>query len=275
MSPRRQHLIAALPRSGTSARTHAASVRAVRLLAQCSHTSPDRMTAQERQRSCLHRTNGAGLAPASRRLCSRGLRFFSPHVLTRDGHTLSLWRAPTPPRLPAVRRLRRAGGSCQAATPWHHQGSCPTVSRWGLRLPAALCLPVSASAGQRLQGHGPPWPGRPRSLRPPARRDPRAAPPLLANPSSPPLAFARHGAGAPPSPPAAFPLRRARVQGACRTAHTPGREHHTGRRSPSPAACLCAPSARSRCHPPTPPALPGTSPPRHHEALPPPHPPRA
>src|SRR6266850_1183878 len=58
MTPRRQHMIAALQRSGKSERTQQSSVREVRLLAQCSPTSPDRLSAQELQRSFLHRTNG-------------------------------------------------------------------------------------------------------------------------------------------------------------------------------------------------------------------------
>jgi hypothetical protein len=46
MSPLRQHMIAALHRSGTSERTQASSVREVHLLAQFSHTPPDRLSAQ-------------------------------------------------------------------------------------------------------------------------------------------------------------------------------------------------------------------------------------
>jgi hypothetical protein len=100
MSPLRHHMLAALHLSGTSARTHASSVRAGRLLAPCYPTSPDRLSAQELQRSCLHRTTVDGLAPASMRLCSRGRRFFSPHVLQRDWATLARLRAPPHPFAP-------------------------------------------------------------------------------------------------------------------------------------------------------------------------------
>ena len=89
MTPLRPHMMAALPRSGKGERTQPSSVRAVRLRAQCSHTSPDRISAQELQHSLLHRTNVDGLAPASMRLCDSGIRFFSQHVLQRDWHTLS------------------------------------------------------------------------------------------------------------------------------------------------------------------------------------------
>src|SRR5262245_66010811 len=102
MSSLRQQMLAALHLSGKSERTQETYVREVRLLAQFSHPSPDRLSAQELQRSCLHRKNVEGLAPASMRLCSSGLRFFSPHVLQRDWSTLALLCAHTTPRLPAV-----------------------------------------------------------------------------------------------------------------------------------------------------------------------------
>ena len=63
MTPLRQHMIAALQRSGKEERTQHASVRAVRLLAQCYGTSPDLLAEQELQHSFLHRKNVAGLAP--------------------------------------------------------------------------------------------------------------------------------------------------------------------------------------------------------------------
>src|SRR5262245_24149276 len=100
MTPLRQHMIAALHLNGKSERTHASSVRAVRLLAQVYHTAPARLSAQALQRSCVHRQNVDGLAPASMRIGYRGLRFFSHHVLTRDWSPLSRLRAQTTPRLP-------------------------------------------------------------------------------------------------------------------------------------------------------------------------------
>jgi hypothetical protein len=79
-------MIAALQRSGQGERTQHASVRAGRLLAQGYHTSPARLSKQDLQHSCLHRENVDSLAPASMRICSSGLRFFSQHVLKRDWH---------------------------------------------------------------------------------------------------------------------------------------------------------------------------------------------
>src|SRR5262249_62109364 len=93
-------MLAALPRHSKRERTQASSVREGRLLTPFSHPSPDRIAAQALPRSCLHRPPVDGLAPASRRRGSSGLRGFSPHVLTRDGHTRARLRPPPPPPPP-------------------------------------------------------------------------------------------------------------------------------------------------------------------------------
>ena len=106
MTPRRQHMIAALQRSGKSERTQQSSVREVRLLAQCSPTSPDRLSAQELQRSFLHRTNGdaspqppcasATVACASSLSLSSHAPGVPSHSSARKPHTVSppssVWR---------------------------------------------------------------------------------------------------------------------------------------------------------------------------------------
>jgi site-specific recombinase XerD len=95
-------MLAALHLSGKGERTQESYVREVRLLAQFYDKSPALLSEQELQDYFLHRKNIDGLAPASMRICSSGIRFFSQHVLKRDWHTLSLMRAQTTHRLPAV-----------------------------------------------------------------------------------------------------------------------------------------------------------------------------
>ena len=153
MSPLRQHMIAALHLSGKSERTQASYVREVRLLAQFYHKSPDRISAQALQHYFLHRKNVDGLVPASMRICSSGIRFFSQHVLKRDWHTLSLLRAQTTHRLPAVLSVEEVRRLLASATPLHNQVYCTTVYSLGLRLQEALSLQVSDIDGQRLQVH--------------------------------------------------------------------------------------------------------------------------
>jgi len=146
-------MITALQLSGKGERTQPAYIREVRLLAQCYHKSPDRISEQELQAYFLHRKNVDGLAPASMRICYRGIRFFSQHVLPRDWHTLALIRAQTAHRLPAVLSVEEVRRLLKAATPLHNQVYFPTVSRLGLRLNEALDLQGSDIDGQRLQVH--------------------------------------------------------------------------------------------------------------------------
>ena len=153
MTPLRQHMIAALQLSGKGERTQEASVREVRLLAQFYHTSPDLISAQELQHSFLHRKTVDGLAPASMRICSSGIRFFSQHVLQRDWHTLTLLRAHTAHRLPAVLSVEEVRRLLTSATPFHNHVYFTTVYSLGLRLHEALSLQVSDIDGQRLQVH--------------------------------------------------------------------------------------------------------------------------
>jgi integrase/recombinase XerD len=218
MTPLRQHMITALPRSGKGERTQQASVREVRLLAQFYGTSPDVISEKELQASFLHRNNGDGLAPASMRLCSSGIRFCSQHVRPRDWHTLSLMRAHTAPRLPAIRSAQEVRRLLTAATPVHNQVSFTTVYRVGLRLHAARSLQVSAIDGQRLQVHvhrgkgatdrDVPLPEETLALRRTSWKTPRNTTWL----------FPATGRDHRQSPTATSPMRRASVQGAFRTA---------------------------------------------------------
>jgi integrase/recombinase XerD len=153
MTPLRQQMIAALQLSGKGERTQQSSVREVRMRSQCYAKSPDLISEPELQASFLHRTNVDGLAPASMRICSSGLRFFYQHVLQRAWHTLSLLRAQTAQRLPAVLSVQEVRRLLKAATPLHNQVSFTTVYSLGLRLHEALYLQVSDLDGQRLQVH--------------------------------------------------------------------------------------------------------------------------
>jgi integrase/recombinase XerD len=153
MTPLRQQMITALQLSGKGERTQQAYVREVRLLAQFYHKSPDRISEQELQHYFLHRKNVDGLAPASMRICSSGIRFFYQLVLKRDWHTLALLRAQTTHRLPAVLSVEEVRRLLASATPLHNQVYFTTVYSLGLRLHEALSLQVTDIDGQRLQVH--------------------------------------------------------------------------------------------------------------------------
>src|SRR5215510_7952247 len=153
MTPLRHQMIAALQLSGKGERTQASYVREVRLLAQFYGKSPNLISERELQGYFLHRKNVDNLAPASMRICYSGIRFFYQHVLKRDWSTLTLMRAQTTHRLPAVLSIEEVRRVLKAATPLHNQVYFTTVYSLGLRLHEALSLQVSDIDGQRLQVH--------------------------------------------------------------------------------------------------------------------------
>jgi integrase/recombinase XerD len=218
MTPLRQHMIAALHLSGKSARTQASSVREVRLLAQFYHKAPDRISEQELQASFLHRKNVDGLAPASTRICSSGIRFFSQHVLKRDWSTLSLLRAQTTHRLPAVLSVEEVRRVLQAATPLHNQVYCTTVYSLGLRLHEALSLQVSDIDGQRLQVHVHRGKGAKDRYVPLPEETLALLRTYWKTHRHPAWLFPATGRDHTQSPTAASPMSRSSVQGACRKA---------------------------------------------------------
>jgi hypothetical protein len=76
MTPLRRQMIATLQLRGKGERRHQSYVPEGRLLAQFYGKSPDLLSEQELPHDLLHRKNVDGLAPASMRLCDRGLRCF-------------------------------------------------------------------------------------------------------------------------------------------------------------------------------------------------------
>jgi integrase/recombinase XerD len=218
MTPLRQHMIAALHRSGKGERTQAASVREVRLLAQFYHKAPDRLSAQELQRYFLHRKNVDGLAPASMRLCYSGIRFFSQHVLKRDWSTLSLLRAQTTHRLPAVLSVEEVKRLLASATPLHNQVYFTTVYSLGLRLHEALFLQVADIDGPRLQVHVHRGKGAKDRYVPLPEETLALLRTYWKTHRHSAWLFPATGRNHPQSPTAASPMRRSSVQGAFRTA---------------------------------------------------------
>src|SRR4029453_8298526 len=108
MSPVRRQMIAALHLSGKSERTQASSVREVRLLAQCYHTSPDRISAQELQHYFL--------APQKRRrprpsLHAHRLQRYALLLSARPPTRLVHAGAPAPAPHPPPPRCPPCGGS--------------------------------------------------------------------------------------------------------------------------------------------------------------------
>jgi integrase/recombinase XerD len=152
------------------------------------------------------------------RICSSGIRFFYPHVLQRDWHTLSLLRAQPTHRLPAVLSVEAVRRLLKAATPLHNQVSCTTVYSLGLRLHAALSLQVSDIDGQRLQVHVPRGKGAKDRYVPLPPETLALLRTYWKTHRNPTWLFPATGRDQQQGPTATFPMRRASVQGAFRKA---------------------------------------------------------
>jgi integrase/recombinase XerD len=218
MTSLRQPMIAALQLSGTSERPQQTSVREVRLLAQCSRPSPALISAQALRPDLLHRKNSDGLSSRARRLCSRGLRCFSHHVLGRDWKPRDLMRAASAHRLPALLSLEAVRRLLHAATPLPPRVSCTTVSSGGLRRHAALSLQVRARESPRHTLHVPRGKGAKDRAVPLPHDTLELVRRAWKTPRHPTWLLPATGRDHQPLATATAPRRRRRVQGACRTA---------------------------------------------------------
>ena len=137
--------INALQLNGKGERTQEAYTRAVRMLVEFYHKTPDQITEDDLQRYSLHRRNIDRWSPATLRICYSGLQFFFEHVLHRDWHTLKLIHAQREQQLPTVlsrEEVRRLLGCVR--TPHNYAflatvyacGVCacrkPSIWRWGI-----------------------------------------------------------------------------------------------------------------------------------------------
>ena len=120
-----QNAINALQLNGLGERTQEAYVRALRMLCEFYHKTPDQISESELQQYFLHRKNRVRWSPNTMRICYCGIRFFFLHVLKRDWHTLDLVRAQTERRLPAVLSLEEVRPSSAVSGPGTTAPSSP------------------------------------------------------------------------------------------------------------------------------------------------------
>ena len=127
----------ALQLNGLGERTQEAYVRALRMLCEFYHKTPDQISESELQQYFLHRKNRDRWSPNTMRICYCGIRFFFLHVLKRDWHTLDLVRAQSERRLPAVLSLEEVRAILGCVRTRHNRAFLSTVYACGLRLQEA------------------------------------------------------------------------------------------------------------------------------------------
>jgi integrase/recombinase XerD len=145
--------IQALQLNGKGERTQEAYTRAVRMLVEFYHQTPDLITEEELQHYFLHRRNVDRWSPATLRICYSGIRFFFEQVLHRDWPTLKLIHAQRETHLPIVlsREEVRRLLSC-VRTP-HNYAFLATVYACGLRLQEAQHLEVADIDSRQMMLH--------------------------------------------------------------------------------------------------------------------------
>lgn len=148
-----QKAIDALQLNGLGERTQEAYVRALRMLCEFYHKTPDLISESELQKYFLHRKNRDRWSPNTMRICYCGIRFFFLHVLKRDWHTLDLVRAQSERRLPAVLSLEEVRAILGCVRTPHNRAFLSTVYACGLRLQEAQHLEISDIDSQRKMIH--------------------------------------------------------------------------------------------------------------------------
>jgi len=143
----------ALQLNGLSERTQQAYVRALRMLCEFYHKSPDEISEPELQQYFLQRKNVDGWSPNTLRICYCGIRHFYTHVLRRDWHTLQLIRAQSERRLPAVLSVPEVRTLLGCVRTRHNRAFLATVYACGLRLQEAQHLEVADIDSQRMLLH--------------------------------------------------------------------------------------------------------------------------
>src|SRR5262249_25280706 len=83
-----QRMVAALQLNGKGEPTQKAYTRAVRMLCEFYHKTPDLISEPELQEYFLHRKNVNRWSPKTMRICYCGIHFFYVNVLARDWHFL-------------------------------------------------------------------------------------------------------------------------------------------------------------------------------------------
>lgn len=146
-------MIKALQLNGKGERTQQAYARAVRMLTEFSGKHPDEISEEELQNYFLHRKNVSKWSPKTMRICYCGIKFFYEHVLQRDWHILTILRAQTEHRLPAVLSQEELRAILSCVTTRHNYIFLTTVYSCGLRLQEGQHLEVSDIDSKRMMIH--------------------------------------------------------------------------------------------------------------------------
>jgi len=153
MSELRRRMTGDLQLRGLSERTQEAYLRAVKKLAEYSHTPPDQLREEQVREYLLFLKNDCGFAPGSMRVAVNGIKFFYRHTVPRDWATLLKIRIPSQKTLPAVLARQEVRNLLATVRTRHNRAYLWTVYSCGLRLNEGLHLQVGDIDSQRMMLH--------------------------------------------------------------------------------------------------------------------------
>lgn len=148
-----QKSMKALQLAGMSDRTQECYTRSVRMLADFTGKTPDKITETELENYFLHRRNVDKWSPATMRICYSGIKFFFINVLKRDWHTLELVHAKREQRLPTVLSTKEVWTILNTVRTPQNLAYLTTVYTCGLRLHEALHLQATDIDSDRMRIH--------------------------------------------------------------------------------------------------------------------------
>ena len=153
MTPLRQRMIEDLQLRGLSERTQEMYVRAVRQLAEHSHTSPARITEEELRDYFFSLKNGKHYSRRASTIALCGSTCFYAHTLQRDWTPLTFVRPPQEHTLPVILSLEDVHTILQRVRLPRSRACLRTISACGLRLQEGTPLQIPDSASARMVVH--------------------------------------------------------------------------------------------------------------------------
>jgi integrase/recombinase XerD len=153
MPPRRQRMSEDLQLRGLAERTQELSVRAVRQLADHSHTSPARSTEEALPDDCLSRKHVKHYSRAASTIARCGIKVFYEQPRKRAWSPRTCVRAPREPKLPVLRSIAAVRTMLAPVTLLRYRPCLTTLDSGGLRLHEGPHLQGPAMDSARLLGH--------------------------------------------------------------------------------------------------------------------------
>lgn len=149
----KKRMIEDLQLRGLSETTQEMYVRAVRMLSEHYHKSPDQVTEEELRQYFLYLKNVRKYSRTASTIALCGIKFFFQHTLKQDWSTLTFIRAPREKKLPVVLSLEEVRKILNCIRLPRYRACLSTIYSCGLRLQEGTHLQVTDIDSSRMLIH--------------------------------------------------------------------------------------------------------------------------